>query len=46
MTNTVLVTDASGLLGVTAIEKFLPAGREVGVSRRKPDRNFLPPATS
>jgi nucleoside-diphosphate-sugar epimerase len=33
----VLVTGASGLLGVAAIEKFLAAGWEVvGVSRRKP----------
>jgi nucleoside-diphosphate-sugar epimerase len=36
-TNKVLVTGASGLLGVAAIEKFLSAGWEVvGVSRRKP----------
>jgi nucleoside-diphosphate-sugar epimerase len=36
--NKVLVTGASGLLGVAAIEKFLSAGWEVvGVSRRKPD---------
>src|SRR6201989_2503906 len=34
----VLVTGASGLLGVAAIEKFLSAGWEVvGVSRRKPE---------
>jgi len=34
----VLVTGASGLLGVAAIEKFLAAGWEVmGVSRRKPE---------
>jgi nucleoside-diphosphate-sugar epimerase len=33
----VLVTGASGLLGVAAVEKFLSAGWEVvGVSRRKP----------
>src|SRR6266436_2959076 len=33
----VLVTGASGLLGVAAIEKFLAAGwKVVGVSRRKP----------
>ena len=33
----VLVTGASGLLGVAAIEKFLSAGWDVvGVSRRKP----------
>jgi Nucleoside-diphosphate-sugar epimerases len=33
----VLVTGASGLLGVAAIEKFLAAGwKAVGVSRRKP----------
>lgn len=33
----VLVTGASGLLGVAAIDKFLSAGWEVvGVSRRKP----------
>ena len=44
----VLVTGASGLLGVAAIEKFLAAGWQVvGVSRRKPelpsgrDINFL-----
>src|SRR6201997_1873789 len=37
MPNKVLVTGASGLLGVAAIEKFLSAGWEVvGVSRRKP----------
>jgi nucleoside-diphosphate-sugar epimerase len=36
--NKVLVTGASGLLGVAAIEKFLSAGWEVvGVSRRKPE---------
>ena len=36
--NKVLVTGASGLLGVAAIEKFLSAGWDVvGVSRRKPD---------
>ena len=36
-TNKVLVTGASGLLGVAAVEKFLAAGWEVvGVSRRKP----------
>jgi nucleoside-diphosphate-sugar epimerase len=47
--NKVLVTGASGLLGVAAIEKFLSAGWEVvGVSRRKPklpsgrDVRFLP----
>jgi nucleoside-diphosphate-sugar epimerase len=35
--NKVLVTGASGLLGVAAIEKFLSAGWDVvGVSRRKP----------
>src|SRR5258707_8299255 len=35
--NKVLVTGASGLVGVAAIEKFLSAGWEVvGVSRRKP----------
>jgi nucleoside-diphosphate-sugar epimerase len=45
----VLVTGASGLLGVAAIEKFLSAGwNVVGVSRRKPelpsgrDVRFLP----
>src|SRR6201987_5137581 len=38
MSNKVLVTGASGLLGVAAIEKFLAAGWEVvGVSRRKPE---------
>src|SRR5258707_12481778 len=37
-TNKVLVTGASGLLGVAAIEKFLSAGWEVvGGSRRKPE---------
>lgn len=37
-TKKVLVTGASGLLGVAAIEKFLSAGWEVvGVSRRKPE---------
>ena len=36
--NKVLVTGASGLLGVAAMEKFLSAGWEVvGVSRRKPE---------
>jgi len=36
--NKVVVTGASGLLGVAAIEKFLYAGWEVvGVSRRKPE---------
>ena len=36
--NKVLVTGASGLLGVAAIERFLSAGWEVvGVSRRKPE---------
>ena len=36
--NKVLVTGASGLLGVAAIERFLAAGWEVvGVSRRKPE---------
>lgn len=36
--NKVLVTGASGLLGVATIEKFLSAGWEVvGVSRRKPE---------
>src|SRR5262245_3893487 len=34
----VLVTGASGLVGVAAIEKFLSAGwKVVGVSRRKPE---------
>ena len=34
----VLVTGASGLLGVAAIEKFIAAGWDVvGVSRRKPE---------
>ena len=38
MSNKVLITGASGLLGVAAIEKFLSAGWEVvGVSRRKPE---------
>jgi len=38
MSDKVLVTGASGLLGVAAIEKFLSAGWEVvGVSRRKPE---------
>jgi nucleoside-diphosphate-sugar epimerase len=38
VSNKVLVTGASGLLGVAAIEKFLSAGWEVvGVSRRKPE---------
>jgi nucleoside-diphosphate-sugar epimerase len=38
MPNKVLVTGASGLLGVAAIEKFLSAGWDVvGVSRSKPD---------
>jgi nucleoside-diphosphate-sugar epimerase len=38
MPNKVLVTGASGLLGVAAIEKFLSAGWDVvGVSRRKPN---------
>jgi nucleoside-diphosphate-sugar epimerase len=38
MSNKVLVTGASGLLGVAAIEKFLSAGWEViGVSRREPE---------
>src|ERR1700730_63158 len=38
MSNKVLVTGASGLLGVAAIEKFLDAGFDViGVSRRKPE---------
>ena len=37
MSNKVLVTGASGLLGVAAIEKFLSAGWEVvGVWRRSP----------
>jgi nucleoside-diphosphate-sugar epimerase len=47
--NKVLVTGASGLLGVAAIERFLSVGRQVvGVSRRKPelpsgrDVEFLP----
>jgi nucleoside-diphosphate-sugar epimerase len=36
--NKVLVTGASGLLGIAAIEKFLSAGWEVvGISRRKPE---------
>jgi NAD(P)-dependent dehydrogenase (short-subunit alcohol dehydrogenase family) len=36
--NKVLVTGASGLLGVAAIEKFISAGWDVvGVSRRKPE---------
>ena len=36
--NKVLVTGASGLLGVAAIEKFLAAGwKVVGISRRKPE---------
>ena len=36
--NKVLITGASGLLEVAAIEKFLTAGCEVvGVSRRKPE---------
>ena len=36
--NKVVVTGASGLLGVAAIEKFLSGGWEVvGVSRRKPE---------
>jgi nucleoside-diphosphate-sugar epimerase len=36
--NKVLITGASGLLGVAAIEKFLAAGWEVvAVSRRKPE---------
>jgi nucleoside-diphosphate-sugar epimerase len=49
MPNKLLVTGASGLLGVAAIEKFLSAGWEViGVSLRKPelfssrDIEFLP----
>src|ERR1700752_3469390 len=34
----VLITGASGLLGVAAIERFLDAGWDVvGVSRRKPE---------
>ena len=38
MPNNVLVTGASSLLGVAAIEKFLSAGWDVvGVSRRKPE---------
>src|SRR6201998_919696 len=38
MSNKVLVTGASGLLGVAAIEKFRSAGWEVvGVSRRRPE---------
>ena len=38
MSNKVLVSGASGLLGVAAIEKFLSAGWDVvGVSRRKPE---------
>ena len=38
MSNKVLVTGASGLIGIAAIEKFLSAGWEViGVSRRKPE---------
>ncbi|PNE11993.1 MAG: short-chain dehydrogenase [Beijerinckiaceae bacterium] len=38
MPSKVLVTGASGLLGVAAIEKFLSAGWDVvGVSRRKPE---------
>ncbi|WP_228001449.1 NAD-dependent epimerase/dehydratase family protein [Nocardia australiensis] len=47
--NKVLVTGASGLLGVAAVEKFLDAGWDViGVSRRRPklpsgrDIQFLP----
>jgi nucleoside-diphosphate-sugar epimerase len=36
--NKVLITGASGLLGIAAIEKFLSAGWDVvGVSRRKPE---------
>jgi uncharacterized protein YbjT (DUF2867 family) len=36
--NKVLVTGASGLLGVAAIAKFLASGwKVVGVSRRKPE---------
>jgi nucleoside-diphosphate-sugar epimerase len=38
VTNKVLVTGASGLLGVAAIEAFLSAGwKVVAISRRKPD---------
>jgi nucleoside-diphosphate-sugar epimerase len=38
MSNKVLVTGASGLIGVAAIEKFLSAGwGVVGVSRREPE---------
>src|SRR5258708_32543630 len=38
LTNKVLVTGASGLLGVAAIEKFLSAGWEgAGASRGKPN---------
>jgi NAD(P)-dependent dehydrogenase (short-subunit alcohol dehydrogenase family) len=38
MPKKVLITGASCLLGVAAIEKFLSAGWDVaGVSRRKPD---------
>src|ERR1700731_3135767 len=38
MPNKVLVTGASGLLGVAALAKFLSAGWDVvGVSRRKPE---------
>ena len=38
MSNKVLVSGASGLLGVAAIEKFLSAGWDVvGVSRHKPE---------
>jgi nucleoside-diphosphate-sugar epimerase len=46
--NKILVTGASGLIGVAAIEKFLAAGwKVIGVSRRKPalsgrDFDFLP----